>query len=121
MIRSDNRVLLERLSAGWQDEPTDAEGMKQVVRSVKELEASMAGDLMGGIDRRFQTMADQLHRESQSNVETMAKVAEVLSEKMDRVSVRVDERVGDQMQVMVDRMVSAIRSLGTGRIDIDLD
>jgi hypothetical protein len=121
MIRSDNRVLLERMSAAPAVEGPDVEGVKQVVRSVKELEASMAGDLMGGIDRRFQTMADQLHRESQSNIETMAKVAEVLSEKMDRVTVRVDERIGDQMQMMVGRMVSAIRSLGTGSIDIDLD
>jgi hypothetical protein len=117
MIRSDNRILLERMSVA---EPApDADGIRQVVRSVKELEASMAGDLMGGIDRRFQTMSDQLHRESQSNVETMAKVAEVLAEKMDRIAVRVDEGFGDQIQVFVDRMTDAIRTLSTGRLDMD--
>src|SRR5947207_10786606 len=110
-------MLLERMSVAEQS--PDDDGVRQVVRSVKELESSMAGDLMGGIDRRFQTMSDQLHRESQSNVETMAKVAEVLAEKMDRIAVRVDEGFGDQIQVFVDRMTDAIRTLSTGRLDMD--
>ena len=45
--------------------------------------------------------------------------AEVLAGKMDRIAVRMDEGFGDRMQVMVDRMTDAIRSLASGRIDLD--
>ena len=39
----------------------------------------------------------------------MIKVAEVLGEKIDRLSVRVDEGYGSDLQVVVDRMSDAIR------------
>jgi hypothetical protein len=110
LIRADNRAIAEALrrTAG---EDGDGDTPKQTLRAVKELQASLAGD----VDRRFQAMAEQLHRESQSTVETMAKVAEVLAEKMDRLSVRVDEGYGNDLQIVIERMsdaISAISGLG---------
>ena len=92
--------------------------MRGVVRAVKELQAGMPEDLVGQMDRRFQAIADRMHKEGQSQAETMLKVAELLSEKIDRLSVRVDETVGDDIQIVVDRMSDAIRAMSTQRRDI---
>ncbi len=119
LIRSDNQVLVQRLSAvgrgrGADDEPAmDADLARQLLRTIKELQAGTATDLTGTVENRFQTMSDQLHRESQSQAETMLKVAEVLGEKIDRLSLRVDEGVGNDIQIVVDRMSDAIRAMST--------
>lgn len=109
LVRADNRAIAEALTRGGGGEEADTS--KQTLRAVKELQASLAGD----VDRRFQAMTEQLHSESQSTVETMAKVAEVLAEKMDRLSVRVDEGYGNDLQIVIERMsdaISAISGLG---------
>ncbi len=117
MIRSDNRVLAERMSGV--DAPgsaADAETVKQTLRAVKELQAGMGADVVGSVERRFQAMSEQLHKETQSTTEAMVKVAEILGEKMDRLSVRVDEGVGGDLQIVIDRMSDAIQAMsGRGR------
>jgi len=116
LIRSDNQALAERMSAAQTSEgaePVDAELLRQVLRSVKELQAGMASDVMGSVEGRFQALSDQLHREGQSQAEAMLKVAEVLGAKMDRLSVRVDEGVGNDIQIVVDRMSDAIRAMSS--------
>jgi len=45
----------------------------------------------------------------------MVKVAEVLGEKIDRLTVRVDEGVGSDMQVVIDRMTDAIQAMSATR------
>lgn len=110
LMRADNRVIAEHLAAAGTG--GDAETSRQTLRAMKELQASLAGE----VESRFQTMAEQLHRESQSTVETMAKVAEVLASKMDRISVRIDEGYGNDLQVVVERMSDAIAAIsGIGR------
>jgi hypothetical protein len=120
LIRSDNQALAERvrLLSGRPEveaESMDADLMRQVLRSVKELQAGMTSDLQHAVDMRFQAMADQLHHEGQSQAETMLKVAEMLSGKIDRLSVRVDEGVGNDLQIVVDRMSDAIQAMTTVR------
>jgi anion-transporting ArsA/GET3 family ATPase len=126
MIRSDNRVLAERMtqmatvSAG-----ADGEIAKQTLRIVKELQAGLGADVVDNFDRRFQTMSQQLHKETQSTAEAMVKVAEVLGEKVDRLSVRVDEGYGNDLQIVIDRMSDAIQAMSgrarrdPGRYDVD--
>ena len=58
-------------------------------------------------------MSDQLHKETQLQAEAMLKIAEVLGEKIDRLSIRVDEGVGNDIQIVVDRMSDAIRAMST--------
>jgi hypothetical protein len=119
LIRSDNQVLAEKMTAGstagGSDGALDPELLRQVLRSLKELQAGMASDMLGTMDRRFQVMSDQLHHEAQGQAEAMLKIAEVLGEKIDRLSVRVDEGVGSELQIVVDRMSDAIRAMSTAQ------
>jgi hypothetical protein len=118
-VRSDSQALASKMDAMEAPEDRlDAELLRSVLRSVKELQAGMATDMLGSIDMRFQQVADQLHREGQEQAESMLKVAEVLGAKIDRLSVRVDEGVGNDLQIVVDRMSDAIRAMSGVRRDI---
>jgi predicted GNAT family N-acyltransferase len=123
LVRSDSQALAARVEALAADasaagEPIDAELLRQVLRSVKELHATMASDITMSMDQRFQSVSDQLHREAQGQAEAMLKVAEALGSKIDRLTVRVDEGVGNDLQIVVDRMSDAIRAMSTVRRDI---
>jgi uncharacterized phage infection (PIP) family protein YhgE len=123
LVRSDNQALAVKVEAlnvadTVQTETLDAELLRSVLRSIKELQAGMASDMLGTIDVRFQQVADQLHREGQGQAESMLKVAEVLGQKIDRLSIRVDEGVGNDLQIVVDRMSDAIRAMSGVRRDI---
>ncbi len=111
MIRSDNRILAERMSAVSAPSSSEGESAKHVLRAVKEMQATLAGDVLGSMDRRFQTVADQLHKETQSTAEAMVKVAEVMGQKIDRLSVRIDEGYGNDIQIVIDRMGDAIEAM----------
>jgi hypothetical protein len=118
LIRSDSQALAERMAsfgAAGTEPGVDAELVRQLIRSIKELEAGVASDMAGAVDRRFQTLSDQLHQETQLQAEAMLKIAEVLGGKIDRLSIRVDEGVGNDLQIVVDRMSDAIRAMSTVR------
>jgi hypothetical protein len=117
LIRSDSAALAERMSTagGAAEAALDPELIRQLIRSIKELEAGVASDMTGMVDRRFQTLSDQLHKETQLQTEAMLKIAEVLGEKIDRLSIRVDEGVGNDLHIVVDRMSDAIRAMTTVR------
>ena len=122
LIRSDNQRLAERLSAmpepvaPSQGPSVDPELLRETLRTMKELQAGMASEMVGTVDARFRAVSDQLHTETQSTAEAMIKVAEVLGEKIDRLSVRVDEGYGQDLQVVIERMGDAIRAMSsTGR------
>jgi hypothetical protein len=115
LIRSDNQALVEKMAA-LENRPAvgadiDHETLRQLLRAVKELQAGLASDMLGTIDHRFQSVSDQLHKETQSTAEAMIKVAEVLGEKMDRLSVRIEDGYGNDLQVVIDRMSDAISAL----------
>jgi hypothetical protein len=111
LIRSDNQALADRFAGGGGAAGDDAELLRQTLRSIKELHAGLANDVLSSVDRRFQAMSDQLHKESQSTAESMLTLAERLSDKIDRVSVMVDEGYGNDVQIVVDRMSEAIQAM----------
>jgi HPt (histidine-containing phosphotransfer) domain-containing protein len=119
LIRADNKVIADRLdgleTTGADGSSGDTEAMRGAIRSMKELEAGLTAEVMGGVDRRMQSLSDQLHRETQSQAEAMLKVAEMLGEKIDRLTVRVDEGMGNDVQIVVDRMSDAIRAMSMMR------
>jgi hypothetical protein len=78
-------------------EPLDAELVRQTLRAIKELQAGLADEMETSVDGKIRSISDQLHKETQSTTESMVKVAEVLGEKIDRLTVRVDEGVGGDM------------------------
>jgi hypothetical protein len=121
LIRSDNRVLAEQLQIGTGE---DGGLMKQVLRSVKELEAGASSDMLGSMDRRFQALGERLHQESQSTAEAIVKVAEVLGDRIDRLAVKVDEGMDGDLQIVIDRMSDAIQAMsarGMRQPRIDLE
>ena len=116
LIRSDNQALASTLRERepiTPSEPLDAELVRQTLRAIKELQAGLANDVQSTVDTKLRTISDQLHQETQSTTESMVKVAEVLGEKIDRLSVRVDEGVGNDMQVVIDRMTDAIQAMSS--------
>ena len=120
LIRSDNQALAKRVTEIPVVVPEalqpaaphiDPELLRETLRTMKELQAGMATEVVGSIDTRFRAVSDQLHTETQSTAEAMVKVAEVLGQKIDRLSVRVDEGYGNDLQVVIDRMSDAIRAM----------
>jgi hypothetical protein len=118
LIRSDNQALASAVREQQPitpSEPLDAELVRQTLRAIKELQAGLAEDVQTRVDANLRSISDQLHKETQSTTESMVKVAEVLGEKIDRLSVRVDEGVGNDMQVVIDRMTDAIQAMSATR------
>jgi DNA anti-recombination protein RmuC len=118
LIRSDNQALASAVREQQPitpSEPLDAELVRQTLRAIKELQAGLAEDVQTRVDANLRSISDQLHQETQSTTESMVKVAEVLGEKIDRLSVRVDEGVGNDMQVVIDRMTDAIQAMSATR------
>lgn len=114
LIRSDNQILADKLlrqPAAEASAGLDPELMRETLRTMKELQAGLANEMVGSIDTRFRAVSDQLHHETQSTAEAMVKVAEVLGEKIDRLSVQVDAGYGNDLQVVVDRMSDAIQAM----------
>ncbi len=111
LIRSDNKVLADQLAAA--SGGGDPETAKQILRAVKELQAVLTGDLAASMDQSFTSMAERMHRETQSTAETMAKVAEILAEKMDRLTVKVDDVYGNDLQVVIERIGQSMRELAS--------
>ena len=117
MIRSDNRVIAERF--GGARAPAGGADAEIAQADAPRRQGAPGRDGHGrGRARwsaRFQSMSEQLHKETQSTAEAMVKVAEVLGEKMDRLSVRVDEGVGGDLQIVIDRMSDAIQAMSGQR------
>ena len=111
MIRSDNQALAGRFASVGVGGGGDAELARETLRSIKELQAGMASDVLSSVDRRFQTMSDQLHKETQSTAEAMLTVAERLNAKLDRVASLVEDGYGSDVQIVVDRMSEAIQAM----------
>jgi hypothetical protein len=109
LMRADNQALAGAVSEVSRQ--MDPEPMREIVRAIKEIQAGLANDVGGTVDRKFQVMSDQLHSETQATAESMIKVAEVLGEKIDRVAVRVNEGQSNEFQVVIDRMTEAIQAM----------
>jgi uncharacterized protein YukE len=120
LIRSDNQALADRLTQAADAMPAepvpsapsaDPELVRETLRTLKEFQAGLPGEVAGAMDTRFRSVTDQLHSETQSTAEAMIKVAEVLGGKIDRVAVRVDEGYGNDLQVVINRMSDAIQAM----------
>jgi hypothetical protein len=105
MIRSDNEALAQQITGLG-----DAEPAKQTLRAVKEMEANLGNEMLTAMERKFSILADQLHRETQSMTESLAKSADVLSRKIDRMQ---DRDAGAGMQTAIEKMGDAMHALAS--------
>ena len=102
MIRSDNRSLAQIVEASGEQQ-----AVKQTTRAVKELAASMPAQLADTFDRRFDELAERLHKETQSTIVTVAKAADVLSARMDEVEGRYEAGVERAAEKLGEAVVGA--------------
>ena len=92
MIRSDNKAMAEVIQIA-----AEQQAAKQATRAVMELAATLPDRVMETLDRRFSEFAEALHRETQSTVEAVAKTADVVGTRMDRVATAIGQQYDEDM------------------------
>ncbi|MGZ4151750.1 MAG: hypothetical protein ACXVP3_04830 [Actinomycetota bacterium] len=122
-IRSDNRVLAERVR-----QLAESDTSRQALRAVKEMQANLPDEIMRVVEMRIEGVADRFHRDIQETTESIAKIGEALERKVEQMTARIAQRQDKDMQVVVERMGDAMHALaslnrplvaGGDRIDID--
>jgi hypothetical protein len=105
MIRSDNQTMAEIVNVA-----AEQQAAKQANRAVKELAATLPAQISELVERRFAELEDKLHGETQSTMVAVAKVADVMSSRMDDVEnrytagvERAAERLGDAVANAMER------------------
>jgi hypothetical protein len=112
LVRSDSETLAGQIVA-------DQDVTKQSLRSMKELQASLPGEVIQMVEERFGSLAESIERSN-----------EMLAARIDRMADTIGQRQNDDIQVVIDRMgdaMHALASLGKGgttagsesRIEID--
>jgi hypothetical protein len=112
LVRSDSETLAGQIVA-------DQDVTKSALRSMKELHASLPGEVIQMVEERFGSLAESFERSN-----------EMLAARIDRMADTIGQRQNDDIQVVIDRMgdaMHALASLGKGgatagsesRIEID--
>jgi len=121
-IRSDNRVLAERVR-----QLAESDTSRQALRAVKEMQANLPDEILRVVEMRIEAVADRFHRDIQETTESIAKIGEVLERKVEQMTARIAQRQDKEMQVVVERMGDAMHALASlnrplmsgDRIDLD--
>jgi hypothetical protein len=118
MIRSDNQALAQRMAevSEHQQREVESDHARQTLRAVKELQATMAGEMMGVLERQFGILAEQLHRETQTIAESLVRSNDVLARRVDAVAAKVQKDSGrdmDTVQTAIERMGEAMHALAS--------
>ncbi len=106
LIRADNKALASVIEVA-----AEQQAAKQAARAVKEMHASLPDQMMEAIDRRFQALADAMHRETQATVEAFAKTADVLAQRLDDATTGMNDRHERDMQGVNEQLGDAVRAL----------
>lgn len=103
MIRADNKTLADIVNVA-----AEQQAAKQANRAVKELAATLPAQVTELIDRRFSELEEKLHGETQSTMVAVAKVADVMSQRMDDVESRYTEGVDRAAERLGDAVANAL-------------
>jgi hypothetical protein len=101
LIRSDNETIAQQIVA-------DQESSKQALRAMKELQASLPGEVIEMVEQRFASLAESIERSN-----------EMLAKRIDRMAQTIGDRHDTDIQVVIDRMgdaMHALASLGRGPV-----
>lgn len=99
LIRADNEALAQHIVA-------DQDATKQALRAMKELQASLPGQVIDMVERRFASLAESIERSN-----------EMLAKRIDKMADKIGERYDTDIQIVIDRMgdaMHALASLGRG-------
>jgi hypothetical protein len=121
-IRSDNRVLAERVR-----QLAEHDTSRQALRAVKEMQANLPDEILRVVEMRIEAVADRFHRDIQDTTESIAKIGEAMERKVEQMTARIAHRQDKEMQVVVERMGDAMHALASlnrpvvtgARIDVD--
>ena len=121
-IRSDNRVLAERVR-----QLAEHDTSRQALRAVKEMQANLPDEILRVVEMRIEAVADRFHRDIQETTESIAKIGEAMERKVEQMTARIAHRQDKEMQVVVERMGDAMHALASlnrplvsgDRIDVD--
>jgi hypothetical protein len=121
-IRSDNRVLAERVR-----QLAEHDTSRQALRAVKEMQANLPDEILRVVEMRIEAVADRFHRDIQETTESIARIGEAMERKVEQMTARIAQRQGKEMQVVVERMGDAMHALASlnrplvsgDRIDVD--
>src|SRR5581483_7204093 len=83
------------------------------LRAVKELQANLPAEIAEIVDRRFEAIAQQIHRDVQATAESVARVSDMLDRKVEEVTARIGKRYDNDLQDVIDRMGDAMHALAT--------
>jgi hypothetical protein len=107
-IRSDNRVLAERVR-----QLAESDTSRQALRAVKEMQANLPDEILRVVEMRIEGIADRFHRDIQETTESIAKIGEALERKVEQMTARIAQRQDKDMQVVVERMGDAMHALAS--------
>jgi hypothetical protein len=107
-IRSDNRVLAERVR-----QLAESDTSRQALRAVKEMQANLPDEILRVVEMRIEAVADRFHRDIQETTESIAKIGEALERKVEQMTARIAQRQDKEMQVVVERMGDAMHALAS--------
>jgi len=99
LTRSDSEAIANQILA-------DQEVTKQVLRAMKELQASLPSEVIQMVEQRFASLAESIERSN-----------EMLAHRIDRMAESLGQRQNDDIQIVIDRMgdaMHALASLGKG-------
>lgn len=93
LVRADNETLAEQIVA-------DQQVSKQALRAMKELQASLPGEVIEMVEQRFASLAESIERSN-----------EMLAKRIDRMAETLGEQHDTDIQVVIDRMGDAMHAL----------
>ncbi|MFL5797034.1 MAG: hypothetical protein ACJ77A_03755 [Actinomycetota bacterium] len=109
LIRSDNMAIAERLAV-----IEEQAAAKEAIRAIKELAAAMPQEISEAIDERLAILAELFRRENKHTVDTVARAATALADRLDRTAVVIGDRFDRDVEVVVDQIGSTMQTLASG-------
>ncbi len=109
LIRSDNMAIAERLAV-----IEEQAAAKEAIRAIKELAAAMPQEISETMDERLAILGELFRRENKHTVDTVARAATALADRLDRTAVVIGDRFDRDVEVVVDQIGSTMQTLASG-------
>jgi hypothetical protein len=109
LIRSDNMAIAERLAV-----IEEQAAAKEAIRAIKELAAAMPQEISEAMDERLAVLGELFRRENKHTIDTVARAATALADRLDRTAVTIGDRFDRDVEVVVDQIGSTMQTLASG-------